>query len=51
MIAWTKLAVDFADDSTLLSLPRGVRVLYIEGLLYSNRQGTDGYIPGHVLGV
>ena len=38
-----------ADDPRLLGVPRGVRWMYLEGLVWCNQHGTDGFIPDHAL--
>ena len=48
-MTWTKISDTFNDDPVLLRLTRGVRLLYIEGLIWSCKHETDGCIPGHVL--
>ena len=48
-MTWTKLPDGFNEDPVLLELPRGIRLLYVEALVYSNAHGTDGKLPRHVL--
>jgi hypothetical protein len=49
-MTWTKLSGDFADRPGILSVPRGVRFLHVEALLWSNVHNRDGNIPHYVLG-
>ena len=49
-MTWTKLSDEFADDPRLLGVPRGVRLLHVEALIWCNRQSTDGNVPGTALG-
>jgi hypothetical protein len=44
-MTWTKLSESFADDPKLLAISRGARLLHVEGLVWSNRVGSDGHIP------
>ena len=37
------------EDPDLLALPRGTRLLHIEGYVWSRAQRTDGEIPRHLL--
>ena len=48
-MTWTKVGEEFLGDPVLLGLPRGVRLLSVEALVWSNQQGTDGRIPRHML--
>jgi hypothetical protein len=48
-MTWTKLPDGFNDDPALLGLPRGIRLLHVEALVWSNAHGTDGALPRHVL--
>jgi hypothetical protein len=48
-VTWTRLPAEFVTDPVLLALPRGVRLLHVEALCWSNGVGTDGSIPTHVL--
>jgi hypothetical protein len=48
-MTWTKLGDDFSDRPSLLQLGRSTRLLYVEGLVYSNRVLTDGFIPDGAL--
>ncbi len=48
-MTWTKLGDDFTDDPALLALPRSVRLVHIEAMVWSNRHGTDGSVPAHAL--
>ena len=48
-MTWAKLSDTFIDDPVLLGLPRGVRHLYVEGIVWSCKHETDGRIPRHVL--
>lgn len=48
-MTWTKLGDDFTDDPSLLALPRPVRLVHVEALVWCNRHGTDGHIPAHAL--
>ena len=48
-MTWTKLGQEFITDPTMLSLPRGARLLHIEATIWSNMHGTDGAIPSLVL--
>ncbi|WP_053207359.1 hypothetical protein [Jiangella muralis] len=49
-MTWAKIDDRFNDDPDLLRLPRGVRLLHVEGIVWSCRHETDGEIPGHMLG-
>jgi hypothetical protein len=48
-MTWTKLGAEFLTDPTMLSLPRGVRLLHIESMIWCNQHGTDGAVPRHML--
>jgi hypothetical protein len=48
-MTWTKLSDGFNDDPDLLALPRGIRLMHVEALVWSNAHGTDGKVPRHVL--
>ena len=48
-MTWAKFSDTAADEPALLTLPRGVRHLHTEGILWCCRYGTDGRIPRHVL--
>lgn len=48
-MTWTKLSDDATDDPALLALPRTVRLVHFEALVWANRHGTDGSIPKHML--
>jgi hypothetical protein len=48
-MTWTKLGAEFGTDPDLLALPRGVRLLHVEALVWCNAHGTDGRIPAHML--
>ena len=48
-MTWAKISDTFIDDPVLLGLPRGVRHLYVEGIVWSCKHETDGRIPRHVL--
>lgn len=48
-MTWTKLSDDFCDNPGLLQLERGVRLLFVEGLVWSNRHSTDGDLPRFAL--
>jgi hypothetical protein len=48
-MTWAKVSDTFNDDPDLLGLPRGARLLYVEGLVWSCKLETDGIIPAHVL--
>jgi hypothetical protein len=48
-MTWTKLGGEFRDDPKLLTLPRGIRLLHVEALTWSNEHTTDGEIPRHAL--
>lgn len=49
-MTWAKVSDTFIDDPVLLALPRGVRLLYVEGTVWSCKQETDGQVPAHVVG-
>jgi hypothetical protein len=49
-MTWTKLPGNFTDRPDLLQVPRSVRFLHVEALVWSNQHGTDGQIPRHALG-
>jgi hypothetical protein len=42
--------VAMIEDPRLLTLPRGVRLLYLEALVWSKAHLTDGFIPALALG-
>jgi hypothetical protein len=48
-VTWAKLDDRFHQDPQLLRLPRGVRLLYVEGLAYCAQQLTDGFIADYML--
>jgi hypothetical protein len=48
-MSWIKLDDTFADDPNLLALPRGVRLVHVEALVWCCRQLTDGAVPRHAL--
>lgn len=48
-MTWTKLSDDATDDPALLALPRTIRLVHFEALVWANRHGTDGAIPRHML--
>jgi hypothetical protein len=48
-MTWAKLSDTFIDDATLLGLPRGCRLLFVEGIVWSCKHEQDGLIPAHVL--
>jgi hypothetical protein len=39
----------WGDHPSMLKLPRGVRLLYVEGLLYAAKHLTDGHVPTFAL--
>jgi hypothetical protein len=43
-MTWTKIDSGSTDDPVLLKLPRGVRLLHIEALVWCNGHGTDGRV-------
>lgn len=43
-MTWVKLSDTALDEPFLLDLPRGVVLMHLEALSYSNRYGTDGVI-------
>jgi hypothetical protein len=47
-MGWVRLDDNFADHPKVIALGDSAFRLYIEGLCYSNRQLTDGYIPNAV---
>ena len=49
-MTWAKLSDTFNDDPVLLVLPRGVRHVYVEAIVWCCKHETDGRIPRHVLG-
>lgn len=49
-MTWAKLSDTFIDDPVLLGVPRGARLLHVEGIVWCCKQETDGQIPAHVLG-
>ena len=49
-MTWAKVDDRFNDDPRMLALSRGVRLLYVEGLVWSCRHATDGRLPRYVLG-
>ena len=49
-MTWAKITDTFNDDPVLLRLTRGIRLVYIEAIIWSCKHETDGRIPGHVLG-
>ena len=48
-MTWAKLGDTFIDDPDLLALPRGVRLLHVEAIVWCCKHLTDGQIRGHVL--
>lgn len=46
---YAKLSDTFGSDPLLLTLPRGIRLLWVEGLSYCGQHLTDGLIPRHSL--
>lgn len=48
-MTWTKLGEDYADRPAMIRLPRGVRHMHTEALIWCNRFGTDGAIPSAAL--
>jgi hypothetical protein len=48
-MTWARLDDNFADDPTLLRLPRSVRLLYVEGIVWCCKHLTDGLLEQHVL--
>lgn len=48
-MTWARLDDGITDNPRLLALPRGVRLVHIEGIVWSCRHETDGRIPRHVL--
>lgn len=48
-MTWAKISDAIIDDPVLLGLPRGVRLLHVEAIVWCSRHGTDGVIPDHVL--
>ncbi len=48
-MTWAKLSDTFIDDPDLLALPRGVRLLYVESIVWSCKHETDGAVPAHVV--
>jgi len=47
-MGWVRLDDNFADHPKVIALSDTAFRLYIEGLCYSNRQLTDGFIPNAV---
>jgi hypothetical protein len=48
-VTWAKFDDRFTENPDLLALPRGVRLLYIESIVWSCKLLQDGVIPAHVL--
>ena len=48
-MTWTKIDSSTPDDPRILQLPRGIRWMHLEGLVWCNQHGTDGFIPEHAL--
>lgn len=48
-MTWAKLDDGITDRPELLALPRDVRLVHIEGSVWSCRHETDGQIARHVL--
>lgn len=44
-MTWAKLSDTFNDHPVLLGLPRGVRLLHVEAIVWACKQETDGEIP------
>lgn len=44
-MTWTRLSDDYTDRLDLLDLSRSARLLDVEGLVWCNRNTTDGYLP------
>lgn len=49
-MTWAKLDDGITDMPAMLALPRGVRLMHLEGIVWACRHETDGQIPRHVLG-
>jgi hypothetical protein len=49
-MVWVKWDDKACDDPHFLRLPRGIRLLHLEALSWSNRYNADGLIPRSVLG-
>lgn len=49
-MTWAKIDDRAIDGPTLLALPRGVRHMHIEGIVWCCRHETDGHIPRHAIG-
>lgn len=48
-MTWARLDDTFVDDPDLLRLPRGARLLHVEGIVWSCKHLTDGLLERHVL--
>lgn len=48
-MTWTKIGAELPDNPRLLALPRGVRWMHVEAIIWSNKQGTDGHIAAVAL--
>lgn len=48
-MTWTKLDDAFNDDPRLIQLPRGVRLLHVEALVWCNKHETDGAVPAYAM--
>src|SRR4051794_4733414 len=46
---WAKIDDRFNDDPNMLALPRGVRLVHLEGIVWACRHETDGAVPQQVL--
>ena len=48
-MTWTKISDSVPDDPRLLRLPRDVRWMHLEGMVWCNRHATDGHVPAYAL--
>ena len=48
-MTWTKISDSMPDDPRLLRLPRELRWMHLEGLVWCNKHATDGHIPGYAI--
>ena len=48
-MTWTKISDTVPDDPRLLQVPREVRWMHLEGLVWCNKHATDGLIPFYAI--
>ena len=48
-MTWTRIGSELPDNPRMLTLPRGVRYMHVEAMIWCNKQGTDGMVPAAAL--